>query len=69
MDRSDPDPLETDGWLKVVFSSECGEEGDCPRCGIDYSECPCPGPTQDGMEYKWEGVVLYARPLDEEEPS
>ena len=55
------EPCAPDGWTRVVFSSECDEEGDCPFCHMDYSECPCPGPTQDGMDYEWFDGVLYAR--------
>jgi hypothetical protein len=46
----------TYGWMPVVHSADCDEDGDCPRCKEDYSECPCPGPAQDGMEYH-----LFAR--------
>ncbi len=54
-------------WIRVVFADECEgypEEGCiCPVCGIDYSECDCPGPTQDDIyEYAECGDVLYARP-------
>lgn len=51
------------GWVPVVFSSDCDDEGDCPNCGIDYAECPCPGPTLDDYEYEERNGVLYARPL------
>lgn len=51
------------GWTKVVFSGDCDEDGNCPVCGIDFGECPCPGPTQDEMEYLTVNRVLYARPL------
>ena len=50
------------GWIKVVFSSDCDEDGNCPNCGIDYADCPCPGPTMDEMEYTLlDGETLYAR--------
>ena len=48
-------------WQQVVFSADCNEDGDCPKCGIDYGDCPCFGPTQDGVEYKEVDGVLYAR--------
>lgn len=52
------------GWVRVVFSSECDEYGNCPFCGIDYSECGCPGPTQDEeYEYCERGGVMLARRL------
>lgn len=50
------------GWRRVVFSSECDEDGNCPECGIDYADCPCPGPTQDGCEYRSTASGLEARP-------
>lgn len=49
------------GWQKVVFSADCNEDGDCPHCGVDYGECECIGPTEDDVEYKWIGGVLYGR--------
>jgi len=50
-------------WRKVVYAADCDEDGNCPVCGIDYSECDCPGPTMDEMEYRWIDGELYARPL------
>ena len=49
-------------WTRVVFASEVDEDDCCPNCGIDYGDCPCPGPTQEGMEYSWIDGVLHARP-------
>jgi hypothetical protein len=51
------------GWVLVVFSAECGEDGLCPVCGtLDFGECPCPGPTQDDeFEYRTIDGVLMAR--------
>lgn len=64
----------------VVFASDCkcgcGEsdcEGDCgcdlvcSRCEAEYSECGCPGPTQEGYEYDERGGVLYARRMGDAE--
>lgn len=57
-------------WVKVIFADECiYEDWDddrecptCPVCLIDYSECPCPGPTQDDeFEYKEIDGELYAK--------
>jgi hypothetical protein len=48
-------------WLPVVFAADCDDDGNCPRCGIDFAECDCPGPTQDGFEYMERDGVLYAR--------
>jgi hypothetical protein len=40
-------------WVKVVFASDCDEDGNCPVCGIDYADCNCPGPTMDDeYDYK-----------------
>jgi hypothetical protein len=58
------------GWKQVVCAADCiYEEWDedhecptCPVCGMDYSECDCPGPTQDDLyDYKEIDGVLYAR--------
>jgi hypothetical protein len=55
---------------RVSFAADCagydeesGELGDqCSLCGLDYgNECECPGPTQEGMEYREFNGVLYAR--------
>jgi hypothetical protein len=48
-------------WMAVVFSADCDEDGNCPACGIDYAECPCPGPTMEGYEYREINGVLFAR--------
>ena len=53
------------GWRRVLFASECRGFPDdepifCP-CGIDYCDCKCPGPTEDGYEYKEVGDLLYAK--------
>lgn len=50
-------------WRPVVFSADCDDEGNCPACGIDYGDCECYGPTQDGLEYQERDGVLYARPV------
>ena len=49
-------------WVEVVFSADCDEDGNCPKCGIDYADCECPGPTQDDIyDYKEVRGVMYAR--------
>jgi len=48
-------------WQDVVFSSDCDEDGNCPICGIDYADCPCLGPTQDGVEYRVHRGVMQGR--------
>lgn len=50
-------------WRAVVFAADCDEDGNCPKCGTDFAECPCPGPTQDGYEYRTMYGRLYARAL------
>jgi len=57
--------ISTSEWKRVVFSADCDEDGNCPICGIDYTECDCPGPTQDGIEYKIIDGILYGRPEDD----
>lgn len=49
-------------WKRVVFSAECDYDGECPVCGGWYGDCPCPGPTQDGIEHATFGDTLYGRP-------
>jgi hypothetical protein len=56
-----------DGWKIVVFSADCDEDGNCPFCNIDFADCDCPGPTQDGYEYSENDGVLFARPVESEE--
>jgi hypothetical protein len=58
----------SDGWVRVVFAAECDDpDGDgefliCPYCGIDYADCPCPGPHQDDeYDYEERADGLYAR--------
>jgi len=52
-------------WFKVSFASDVDPETDaCSLCGVDYAECPCPGPTMDEYEYRWtDAGVLEARTL------
>lgn len=58
-------PAVSNPWMEVVFSADCDEDGNCPRCGIDYGDCGCFGPTQDGVEYKEVDGVLYGRAAEE----
>lgn len=59
-------------WKKVVFAADClYEDWDeyhefavCPKCKTDYAECGCPGPTQDGYEYKEIKGELWARAIE-----
>ncbi len=62
-------PVGTGGvWQPVSFAADClGGDGfelgdECSVCGGIYTECPCPGPTQDGYEYAEIDGELYARP-------
>jgi len=57
-------------WQKVVFAADCeyeewDEDGECPICPVCaeyYSECECPGPTQDDLfEYEEFQGELWAR--------
>lgn len=58
-------------WKRVVFASDCRACEDCgepvcPVCEVHYSECECPGPTQDDeYEYREEKHILMARKLPE----
>lgn len=49
------------GWREVVFAADLDDDGCCP-CGIDYIDCECPGPTEDGIEYQEVEGVMYGRP-------
>ena len=49
------------GFERVVFSADCDEDGNCPNCNIDYADCECVGPTEDGVEYREVNGVLYGR--------
>lgn len=42
---------DTSDFRPVRFASDCDDDGNCPDCGIDYAECKCPGPTEDGVVY------------------
>ena len=59
-------------WQRVVFADECLPclmcvEPVCQECDDHYADCECPGPTQDGYEYKEKKGVLYARELEGED--
>ena len=59
-------------WKKVIFADDCyAEDWDidrefiiCPICDFQYSDCECPGPTQDEWEYKEIDGVLFAKKLE-----
>jgi hypothetical protein len=57
------------GWQKVRFTYECDPDGDgwCQINDCDPSECPCIGPTQEGVEYEERDGVLYGRTLELDE--
>lgn len=50
----------TDVWKRVVHFADCDEDGNCPVCGIDFADCGCPGPTQDGYQYEDREDGLWA---------
>lgn len=51
-------------WKLVVYSADCDPEGTglCPHCQVDFGECSCPGPTQDGLTYRTIEGQLWAAP-------
>ena len=55
-----------DGWQPVMFSADCDPDGDgwCEVRSCDPCDCPCLGPTQDGVEYKWANGVMLGRHED-----
>lgn len=56
------------GWKIVKFVADMVEDPDNPEeafcldCKMDFAECGCIGPTQDGIEYVTYGGVLFGRP-------
>lgn len=58
--------LMLEGWTPVRHQAECDPEGDghCQIIDSDPSECPCIGPTQDGVEYLERDGVLWGRMED-----
>lgn len=42
---------DTVDFRPVQFAGDCDDDGNCPVCGIDYAECECPRPTEDGVVY------------------
>lgn len=60
--RRSPDELTADGWIRVSFSADTGEDGACSICGEMYEDCPCPGPTMDELyEYRVIDGVMHAK--------
>lgn len=52
------------GWKQVCFAGDCDEDGVCPKCGMDYAESDCPGPTMEDHEYlENQQGQLFARVL------
>lgn len=48
-------------WKPVVFAADCDEDGSCPNCRVDFTECPCPGPPEDEQQFEYrvqDGVML-----------
>lgn len=56
-----PPSLRSAGWKRVVHSTDCDGEGNCPVCGSDFADCGCPGPTMDECQYAEWGGALYGR--------
>ena len=52
------------GWQRIIFSADCDEDGNCPKCRIDYADCECFGPTQDGVEYREFDGIIFGRLAD-----
>ena len=63
-----PCGLRRGAWRPVLFADDCSGDRDddlllCP-CGLDYLDCPLPGPTEDGVEYGYiDGSLWGRRPL------
>lgn len=54
-------------WEKIVFADDLPpcpdcEEPFCEKHNMHYADCPCLGPTQDGVEYTFdESGILMGR--------
>lgn len=60
--RRSPDELAADGWIRVSFSADTAEGGECSICGEQYEDCPCPGPTMEELyEYLVIDGAMWAR--------
>lgn len=55
-----------EGWAPVTYRADCDPDGNgwCNIRDIDPAECPCVGPTQDGVEYLERNGILFGRPMD-----
>ena len=51
------------GYERVMFQAECDPDGDgwCRVRDVDPADCPCIGPTQEGVHYVERDGVLYGR--------
>jgi DNA-cytosine methyltransferase len=62
-------PLAIINYKPVVFASDClcdpydiDREFPICHCGVNYSECSCPSPTQDDIyDYKFINNIMYAK--------
>ena len=61
-------PCYPGAWITVSWADDCLKEDEsdefgeiCSVCKGEYSECPCPGPTQDGWKYEEFHGELRAR--------
>ena len=68
-------PCYPGAWVSVSWADDCLKEDEsdeygeiCFICKGEYSECPCPGPIQDGWEYEVFDGELRARPLTNTSP-
>jgi hypothetical protein len=45
------------------MANECDADGNCPVCGTDFTECDCPGITQDDeFDYQFDAKgTLWAK--------
>jgi hypothetical protein len=53
-------------WLPVVHASDlptchCCDDPWCPTHNQHYGDCPCLGPTEDGVVYRQRDGVLEGR--------
>lgn len=53
-----------DGWVPIMHQCQCDPDGEgwCRVTDSDPNDCPCLGPTQDGVEYLETEYGLFWRP-------
>lgn len=57
-------------WKRVVDPAQIEEDGTCPNCRGLFDECGCPGPGDEGYDYRLRlGVNYGAKKVSPTTPS